>query len=88
MEAKLIRDDTLDVTQFFEGGNKAESTRRLKAALAGRRAYPGPKEREEFMKGARELREEIIGMAVHLSILRKIVRMERVSHECQIYRRG
>jgi hypothetical protein len=53
VEAKLIRDGTLDVTQFFEGGSKVESIKRLKAALAGRRAYPGPKEREEFMKRAR-----------------------------------
>jgi hypothetical protein len=44
VEAKLIRDGMLDVTQFFEG-NKVESTKRLKAALGGRKAYPGPKER-------------------------------------------
>jgi hypothetical protein len=50
VEAKLIRDGTLDVTQFFE--SKVDSTKRLKAALGGRKAYPGQKEREEFMKGA------------------------------------
>jgi predicted house-cleaning noncanonical NTP pyrophosphatase (MazG superfamily) len=56
-EGKEIIEGTLDVTEFFE--NKEESTKRLINARKGRPVYPSHKEREDILKRASKLREEV-----------------------------